>query len=70
MGDIADYLIEQSEALWDDPYYEPEQEGPFPANKDKTCRYCGKGGLFWHKAKTGWRLHNVKDKKIHECLYK
>lgn len=40
-----------------------------PKIKTKTCRQCGKTGLHWGQAKTGWRLFD-KLNKIHNCSKK
>jgi hypothetical protein len=33
----------------------------------KTCKHCGKPGLYWKKVGSMWRLHDEKG-AAHECM--
>ena len=48
--------------------YEP-RESIRPSSK--SCKYCGKGGLYWHKNSDGWRLYNSifthNSETLHTC---
>lgn len=83
MGEYADWAIEQgiNRAMEerDDPDFLPDSPddgyslfgmptiGGRRRNTPKTCRRCGKAGLFWKEVSNGiWRLHGRN--RVHVCL--
>jgi hypothetical protein len=80
MGEMADYTLEQlkSEPWYPDGIehsdyfanimYDEEAgiyEGPFSSSAGKTCRCCGRAGLYWKKRLGKWRLHDGRG--VHRC---
>jgi hypothetical protein len=62
---------------WDELYchlYEPDEwdyhdEDDIPSGpQEKTCRSCGKRGLYWIQTKEGWKLANKKG-ELHVCNF-
>jgi hypothetical protein len=59
MGDMADWIMEQSEV---DLY---EYQGQYDYEGVK-CRYCGNRGFIWVETENGWRLMTPTG-KLHRC---
>lgn len=73
MGDYADYEIEKI-LDWEDASHEDDEfdDGSYRPKsiKSKTCKYCGKTGLFWDQLETGqWVLHEYVSEQNGEYGY-
>ena len=65
MGELADFTTDNGilSDLLDD---NEEDDGPAAI----SCRYCGKGGLYWYQENGRWRLIEHADSpnwKFHAC---
>jgi hypothetical protein len=61
------FFGEEYDDSYDVGYDSRENIGP----SSKSCKYCGKGGLYWHKNSDGWRLYNSifthNSQTLHTC---
>ena len=81
MGEYADMAIDDMLSMDEYEFLHPEEFEGEPSDqwgtfrrgpRPKTCKYCGKKGLFWGKQENGqWRLEDYSPEEneffVHSC---